>query len=84
MGNSYMEKESKYVNDQMEFLNKLDISDNDKAAIRMSIKEAYRNGYTDGNDIGFKSGYEGSKKYFSVKMDSLLERISMEFERVKS
>ncbi|MGO4953572.1 hypothetical protein [Paenibacillus sp. DRB1-1] len=81
---SYMEKESKYVNDQMEFLNKLDISDNDMAAVKMSIKEAYRDGYSEGNDIGFKRGYEGSKKYFRVKMDSLLERISVEFERVKS
>jgi flagellar biosynthesis/type III secretory pathway protein FliH len=81
---SYREKEKKFINKEIEFLNKLDISDNDMAAVKMSIKEAYRNGYSEGNDIGFKRGYEGSKKYFKVKMDSLLERISMEFERVKS
>lgn len=47
---SYREKEENFINKEIEFLNKLDISDNDMAAVKMSIKEAYRNGYSEGHE----------------------------------
>ncbi|MGG4502690.1 hypothetical protein [Paenibacillus polymyxa] len=77
---SYREKEENFINKEIEFLNILDISDNDMAAVKMSIREAYREGFFAGEDYGC----EKVEKRMKLKMESLLEKISMEFERVKS
>ncbi|WP_068505859.1 hypothetical protein [Paenibacillus kribbensis] len=73
MSNSYKEREEDFVNKEMEFLNKLDISDNDKAAVRMSIREAYRK--------GFAHGEEHSSRLANLKILDFAENMLGELEK---